>query len=57
MAKRQRKGKTHENGTKENPQTGVKTSDETTCPLLGHPNLHRAEKRGRREVGKEAKPD
>ena len=29
MAKRQRKGKARENGIKENPRTGVRTSDET----------------------------
>ena len=29
VAKRQRKGKAHENGTKENPWTGVRTSGET----------------------------
>ena len=29
VAKRQRKGKAPENGTKENPQTRVRTSDET----------------------------
>ena len=29
VAKRQRKGKAHKNGTKENLRTGVRTSDET----------------------------
>ena len=29
VAKRQRKGKTHKNGTKENPWTSVRTSGET----------------------------
>ena len=29
VAKRQRKGKGHENGAKENPWTGVRTSGET----------------------------
>ena len=32
VAKRQRKGKAHENGTKENPQTRVRTSGETNTP-------------------------
>ena len=32
LAKRQRKEKAHENGTKENPRTGVRTSDETNNP-------------------------
>ena len=32
VAKRQRKGKTHENETKENPWTGVRTSGETNTP-------------------------
>ena len=32
VAKRQRKGKGHENGTKENLQTGVRTSGETNAP-------------------------
>ena len=35
VAKRQRKGKDLENRTKENPWTGVRTSDETNTPLLG----------------------
>ena len=41
VAKRQRKGKAHENGTKENLRTRVRTSGETNSPL-GQPNLHRA---------------
>ena len=32
VAKRQRKGKACENGTKENLQTGVRTSGETNTP-------------------------
>jgi len=32
VAKRQRKGKAHENETKENPRTGVRTSDEANRP-------------------------
>ena len=32
VAKRQRKGKAPENGTKENPQTGVRTSGEKNTP-------------------------
>ena len=32
VAKRQRKGKAHKNGTQENPQTGAKTSGETNMP-------------------------
>ena len=35
VAKRQRKEKAYENGTKENPRTGVKTSGETA--LLASP--------------------
>ena len=38
VAKRQRKGKDLENRTKENPWTGVRTSDETNTPLLGQRN-------------------
>ena len=33
VAKRQRKGKGHENGAKENLQTGMRNSDETNTPL------------------------
>ena len=32
VAKRQREGKALENGTKENPGTGVRTSGETNTP-------------------------
>ena len=32
VAKRQRKGKACENGAKENPQIGVRTSGETNTP-------------------------
>ena len=32
VAKRQRKGKARENGTKENPRTGVRISGETNTP-------------------------
>ena len=32
VAKRQRKGKACKNGTKENPQTSVRTSGETNMP-------------------------
>ena len=32
VAKRQRKGKAHENGTKENPKMGMRTSGETNSP-------------------------
>ena len=32
VAKRQRKEETGENGTKENPRTGVRTSGETNSP-------------------------
>ena len=32
VAKRQRKGKAHENGTKENPGNRVRTSGETNTP-------------------------
>ena len=38
VAKRQRKAETCENGTKENPRTGVRTSGETNSPP-GQPNL------------------
>ena len=41
LAKRQRKEKAHENGTKENLRTGVRTSDETNNPP-GQPRLHTA---------------
>ena len=41
VAKRQRKEETGENGTKENPRTGVRTSGETNSPP-GQPNLHGA---------------
>ena len=41
VAKRQRREKAQENGTKENPRTGVRTSDEANSPP-GQPNLHRA---------------
>ena len=40
VAKRQRKGKAHENGTKENPKMGMRTSGETNSPP-GQPSLHR----------------
>ena len=40
MAKRQKKGKACEIGTKENPRTGVRTPGETNSPP-GQPNLHR----------------
>ena len=50
-----RKGKAHENRTKEGPRTGVRTSGRTNS-TPGEPNLHRAgpggekthEKRGQR---------
>ena len=32
VAKRQRKGKAHENRTEEGPRTGVRTSGETNSP-------------------------
>ena len=35
VAKRQRKGKAHENGTKENPQMERELPVKQTCPLLG----------------------
>ena len=41
VAKRQKRRKTHENGARENPWTGVRTSGETNTPLFGQPNLHR----------------
>ena len=41
VAKRQRKEKACESGTKENPRTRVRTSDETNSPP-SQPNLHRA---------------
>ena len=41
MAKRQRKEKVHENRTKENPRTQVRTSGETNSSP-GQPNLQRA---------------
>ena len=50
VAKRQRKGKAHENGTKGNPRTRVRTSGETNMPLCGQPNLHRAGSGGRRQI-------
>ena len=34
VAKRQRKGKARENGTKGNPRTRVRASDETNMPPL-----------------------
>ena len=49
VAKRQRKEKAHENGTKENPRTGVRTSGETNSPP-GESSLHRAGS-GAAEVG------
>ena len=41
MAKRQRKEKACENGTKENPRTRVRTLGETNSPPSSS-NLHRA---------------
>ena len=41
VAKRQRKGKAHENGTKEKPKVGMRTSGETNSPP-GYPTLPRA---------------
>ena len=49
VVKRQRKEKARENGTKENPRTGERTSGETSTPLLGKPNLHKAGSAGRRQ--------
>ena len=40
VAKRQRKEKSHKNGTKENPKTRVRTSGETKNPP-GYPNSQR----------------
>ena len=40
-AKRQERGKDHENRTKEGPRTRVRTSGKTNS-TLGWPNLHRA---------------
>ena len=48
VTKRQRKGKACENGTKENPRTGVRTSGERNSPP-GQPNLYRAGSGGRRK--------
>ena len=45
VAKRQRKEKAHDHGTKENPRTGVRTSDETNSPP-GQPSLHTASSGG-----------
>ena len=45
MAKRQRKGKARENGTKENPRTGVRTSGKRNSPP-GQPNLYRPDSGG-----------
>ena len=43
MAKRQRKGKAHKNGTKANPNEKKWVLEvKQTHPLLGHSNLHRA---------------
>ena len=56
VAKRQRKGKALENGTKENPWTGVRTSDETNTPPSWLAQLHRAGSAGRRQK-EEAKSD
>ena len=50
VAKRQRKGKAHENGTKGNPRTRVRTSGETNMPRCGQPHLHRAGSGGRRQI-------
>ena len=46
VAKRQKRKKARESGTRENPWTGVRTSGETNMRLFGHPNLHRAGSRG-----------
>ena len=56
VAKRQRKGKALENGTKENPWTGVRTSDETNTPPSWLAQLHRAGSAGRRQMIKWRKP-
>ena len=56
VAKRQRKGKAHENGTKGNPWTRVRTSGETNSPL-GQPNLHRAGSGGGDKQIKEGSQD
>ena len=57
VAKRQRKGKACENGTKENPGTKVRPSGETnTPPSCGQPNLHRAGSVGEETKHKKRKP-
>ena len=52
VAKRQRNGKAPEYGTKENPQTRVRTSDGTNT----QPNLHRQmyKRRKPRQIGTSA---
>ena len=60
VAKRQRKRKVHENGTKENLRKGVRTSGETNSappPLPGESNLHRAGSRGGDKTHKKRKAD
>ena len=56
VAKRQRKGKDLENRTKENPWTGVRTSDETNTPPSWLAQLHRAGSAGRKQMNKWRKP-
>ena len=52
VAKRQRNGKAPEYGTKENPQTRVRTSDGTNT----QPNLHRQMYKRRKPRLTEASP-
>ena len=52
VAKRQRKGKALENGTKEYPGTGVRTLDATNTPPSWLAHLHRAGSAGRRQMNK-----
>ena len=57
VAKRQRKGKTHKNGTKENPWTSVRTSGETKhATFLASPIFTGQAQWGSRQTYKKRKP-
>ena len=56
VTKRQRKGKTHENETKENPQTGVRTSGETNTPPSWPAQFAQAQGEVGRQIYKRRKP-
>ena len=57
VAKRQTKGKAHENGTKEKPQTRVRTSGETNMPPSWPAQFAKGRlKGGKRQIYKRRKP-